>query len=74
MSDDLEFRCDVYTTAVPVTSPGYRCTARVVHLPTGLVASCSDTKSAVVNRKRAMMELRARLLQRAGASAEELTP
>lgn len=70
MSDDAEFRCDTYTTAVPVDSPGYRCSVRVVHLPTGLVASCDDTTSAVVNRVRAMADVRARLLQRTdGGSA-----
>lgn len=72
MSDDSEFRCDTYTTAVPIDSPGYRCSVRVVHLPTGLVASCDDTKSVVVNRERALAEVRARVRQR--AIEEGVTP
>lgn len=68
MSDDIEFRCDTYTTAVPIDSPGYRCSVRAVHLPTGLVASCDDTKSVVVNRERALAEVRARLRQRSDSA------
>lgn len=74
MSGGVEFRCDVYETAVPIDSPGYSCTVRVVHRPTGLVASCDETKSVLINKERALAELRSRLLQRANAEAGGSTP
>jgi protein subunit release factor A len=55
--DPTELQVSVYSTAVSPNLPSYRCCVRIVHMPTGLTASCDDTNSVLVNQARAMAKL-----------------
>ena len=44
---------------------------RVVHLPTGIIVTCQDSRSQIKNRERALTILRSRLLEMKRAEEEE---